>query len=196
MNPFNNQVSPLRRRPNLCRDQRVAVQTLRRYGLSYLAIANQLNISSRQVQYAVERGDVSDSSSRGRPPLLNSSQVNELERYIISSREGRFMTYLELSMFPFAKWGCGEDAIRGALIRRGYRRCISIRKPPLSLENKRKRLIFAQTHRHWTVAQWSRILWTDESWIVGGQHRRVWVTRKVSFLVAITELSLKKDLAW
>ena len=168
------------RSKNLTRDQRVAIQTLRRHGLSQQAIARELGITLRQVQYSCQRGTVLDAKVPGRPPVLNEMQVDELENYVRSSREGRFMSFLELSMYPFSHWNVGEKAIRNALIRRGYSRCISQRKPPLNDINRRKRLLFAQTHLSWTVEQWSQILWTDESWITGGQHARVWVTRKVS----------------
>ena len=120
-------------RKSLTRDQRVAVQTRRRYGLSLQAIANQLRISPRQVKYACQRSDVSDTRSPDRPPVLSSEQMEELVEYIRSSEDGRFMTYFELAIYPFAHWNVGEIAIRGALRRRGYRRCISQCKPPLTL---------------------------------------------------------------
>ena len=151
MDPQSSQ-STRPRRKSLTRDQRVAVQTLRRYGLSLQAIANQLRISPQQVQYACQRSDVSDTRSPGRPPVLSSEQTDELVEYIRSSEDGRFMTYFELAIYPFAHWNFGEIAIRGALRRRGYRRCISQCKPPLAPENTQKRLLFARTHRDWTIS--------------------------------------------
>ena len=101
MDPQSSQ-STRPRRKSLTRDQRVAVQTLRRYGLSLQAIANQLRISPRQVQYACQRSDFSDTRSPGRPPVLSSDQTDELVEYIRSSEDGRFMTYFELAIYPFA----------------------------------------------------------------------------------------------
>ena len=46
-------------------------------------------------------------------------------------------------------------------------------KPYLRLANKRKRLIWAKEHRHWTEEDWNKVLWTDESkFEVFGSHRR------------------------
>jgi len=33
-------------------------------------------------------------------------------------------------------------------------------------------------HVDWTLDQWYKILWTDETWITGGRHTRTWVTRR------------------
>lgn len=43
---------------------------------------------------------------------------------------------------------------------------------------KARRLAWALSHRHWTVADWRRVLWTDESSMaISGPHRQ-WVTRR------------------
>ena len=40
---------------------------------------------------------------------------------------------------------------------------------------------WALAHQNWTVEQWNMILWTDKTWVTGGQHSNIWVTRKVNF---------------
>lgn len=37
------------------------------------------------------------------------------------------------------------------------------KKPWISKKNVRARLKFAQEHAHWSVADWGRVLWSDES---------------------------------
>lgn len=90
------------------------------------------------------------------------------------------MTYLELVTVQFSHWNVGEKAIRNTLERRGYKRCVSQSKPPLSEENKRRRLLFTRSHLSWTIKQQNQIFWTGESWNTGGQHTRLWVTTEVS----------------
>jgi hypothetical protein len=51
-------------------------------------------------------------------------------------------------------------------------------KPPISETNRVARLEWARAHVHWTEEQWEAILWTDETWVTGGRHTRLWVTRK------------------
>ena len=90
------------------------------------------------------------------------------------------MSYLELSMHnQFAHWNCNKLLIRKALKTRECKRYVSRAKPPLNAINKEKRLTFAHAHASRTHEEWRQVLWTDESWISGGQHTRTWVTHKV-----------------
>ena len=44
--------------------------------------------------------------------------------------------------------------------------------------NKLNRLYWAREHECWTVQDWLRVIWTDESaFYIGGFRERVWVTR-------------------
>ena len=49
---------------------------------------------------------------------------------------------------------CGEWAIRTAFKKEGFVRCVSRKKPPLSKENRKKRLEWALEHVNWTDEQW------------------------------------------
>ncbi|MBW0508696.1 hypothetical protein O181_048411 [Austropuccinia psidii MF-1] len=39
---------------------------------------------------------------------------------------------------------------------------IAPRKPYLRPQDFQRRLAFAQAHRHWTINEWARVIWTDE----------------------------------
>ena len=68
--------------------------------------------------------------------------------------------------------GIGEYAIRSALRRAGYKRYVALRKPPISEKNRQLRLEFALEHLNWTDEQWDAILWSDETWVTPGSHRK------------------------
>jgi hypothetical protein len=87
------------------------------------------------------------------------------------------MSYQRLASEAFPQWGVTEYAIRSGLRRRGFKRYIALAKPPLSEANQKKRLAFAEAHIGWTKEQWYSVLWSDETWVNGTTHRRVWVTR-------------------
>jgi len=45
----------------------------------------------------------------------------------------------------------------------GFRRCIAAKKPLLRAKNIKFRLQWAKDHEHWTVDDWSHVLWSDEA---------------------------------
>ena len=92
------------------------------------------------------------------------------------SRENRRMSYAQLA--SVLDFGVKKDAIRNALAKEGFHRRLAIRKPPISETNRKIRLAWAEEHKDWTIEQWYRILWTDETWITGARHTRTWVTRR------------------
>jgi hypothetical protein len=75
-------------------------------------------------------------------------------------------------------YGVKKQAIRLVLLREGFHRRLTMRKPLISEKNRKIRLDWAQEHVKWTMAQWYEILWTDETWITSGRHTRTWVIRR------------------
>ena len=55
------------------------------------------------------------------------------------------------------------STIRRRLVERGLFERIAKKKPLQSDRNIARRLAWAEKHRHWTKAQWRKVLWTDES---------------------------------
>ena len=45
----------------------------------------------------------------------------------------------------------------------GLNSCIGVKKPFLSNNHKAERLAFAKEHSHWTLEDWSKVIWTDEA---------------------------------
>ncbi|KAI0992446.1 hypothetical protein K3495_g15739 [Podosphaera aphanis] len=137
------------RAKKLTKEQRIEVRTLAREGYSYQKIARRLQVTYHQAHYAANAVHLSPKNSSGRPLVLSSEQVDEIEAFVISSPEHRQLTYFELAYAHFSHFGVSEKVIQRAMSRRGYARHIAASKLPLSAENKRKRLEFATEHLHW-----------------------------------------------
>jgi len=75
-------------------------------------------------------------------------------------------------------WDCKVYAITTAFKKEGFARYSALRKPKLTPEQAIVRLQWAQEHEHWTEEQWFQILWTDETWVKPGRHKKVKVTRR------------------
>ncbi|EED14496.1 transposable element Tc1 transposase, putative [Talaromyces stipitatus ATCC 10500] len=101
--------------------------------------------------------------------------MDEIIAWISQSKKNRRMPYhkviraLNLSVSP--------TTLAYTLRKRGYTRCKALRKPDLSPEHRRQRLIWALEHVNWTIEQWNKILWTDETWVTSECHTRIYVTR-------------------
>ena len=60
----------------------------------------------------------------------------------------------------------------------GLASCVAAEKPGLSAQNVVKRLQWAQRYKDWTVEDWKKVIWSDESSIwIGVSPRRQWVIR-------------------
>jgi hypothetical protein len=68
--------------------------------------------------------------------------------------------------------------IRRGLMDRGYPRHKALAKPPNTELIRTTRLAWAKEREHWTVEDWSRILWTGETWMTYSCHRPIYVTSR------------------
>ena len=100
-----------------------------------------------------------------------------------STRETMRMSYVEISA-NFSDWNVGEIAIKNALEKRGYSRCLPRQKPPISGSNRAIRKSWAENHLLWTEEDWSLILWSDETFINDGSSIRKYVTRMVGYFIS------------
>ena len=175
-----NYSSSQRRRKYLSSEDCIRIRTLRKHtDKTMQQIAQDLGLSWHQVQHACARDSESPSIRTGRPPGLSNVQIDQLVAFVRSSFQARRMSYLDLSLDPFRDWGVGQKSMQRALNSRGYFRCRARSKPVLSDINKTKRNEFARTHINWTLEDWSRVVWTDETWATGNPHKNTWVTRLV-----------------
>lgn len=113
-------------------------------------------------------------SGRGRKSHLIEAQIDEIEAFMGASKGNRRRTYKQLAeIFPFSVM---EYSIKQALKKRGYSRRIALHKPALSDINKAARLEWAREYLYWTKEQWFQSLWTNQTSLKAGPHRRTRVT--------------------
>ena len=115
---------------------------------------------------------------RGRPTKLTAHDKRRIVRWIKKSHDRRradckaIITALDLNV-------CQNTLIK-ALTELGYTRSVARRRPLLKQLDMKRRLKFARAHKHWTVKDWMRVIFTDEMSIKVGQEQtsRVFVWRK------------------
>ena len=115
---------------------------------------------------------------RGRPRKLTAHDKRRIVRWITKSRDTRradckaIIKALDLDV-------C-QNTLITALAELGYTRSVARRRPLLKQLDLKRRLRFARSHKHWTVEDWMRVIFTDEMSIKVGQKRtsRVFVWPK------------------
>lgn len=127
--------------------------------------------SLRQVAHTIAEQRSTLEKAKGRPRILNSETVDLVENFIVESREHRHMIYVQL--VAHFELTCAAITLQRAPEDRGYYRHLAMRKPPISVTNRAKRLNFAQAHLYWTSEQWVGILFTDETWVTSRRSRRI-----------------------
>ncbi|KAL0149449.1 hypothetical protein M9458_055237 [Cirrhinus mrigala] len=154
--------------------QKAIIDTLKQEGKTQKEISERIGCS----QSAVSRHLSGKSVGRkkcGRKRCTTRTGDRTLRKIV---EKDRFQTLGDLRK----QWTeSGVETSRATVYRRvqemGYRCRIPQVKPLLNQKQRQKRLTWATEKQHWTVAQWSKVLFSDESKFCmsfGNQGARVW----------------------
>jgi hypothetical protein len=117
-------------------------------------------------------GTVETKPKPGRFPIFNDKKRRELGRI---ARPNRRATLKRISQLISTK--ASVNTIRNELKKIGYASRVAVKKPFLNEKQQNARYIFAKSHAHWTVDDWRKVIWTDESSFEIGKlfsQPRVW----------------------
>lgn len=112
----------------------------------------------------------------GRPKMLTSPQRKRLIEWATLDSSSR-----RLSLTEIARQAGIQDSsklLQRTFAQEGYHRRVARQKPFLNAVSKGRRLEWPQLHAEWTILDWARVLWTDESsFNIGDSQSTVLVTR-------------------
>ncbi|EKV10534.1 hypothetical protein PDIG_55890 [Penicillium digitatum PHI26] len=158
------------------RDTAIQVLTLDSIDWSKQRIADYLGITRNQVRWAIARGTPTPRKPPGRVPKLIRSEVDDIITFITTNEINRRLSYEKL--INILSLNISVDTLRRTLASRGYNRRVALGRPDIKEKNLLERLTWARAHVNWTRDDWCRIIWTDETWVTPGYHRKVRVTRR------------------
>ncbi len=149
--------------------QKTIIDTLHKEGKAQTFIAKEAGCSQSAVSKHVNR------KLSGRKRCTTNRENHSLMRIV---KQNRFKNLGELHK----EWTeAGVKASRATTHRRvkefGYSCRIPLVKPLLNHRQRQRRLTWAKEKKNWTVAQWSKVLFSDESKFCisfGNQGPRVW----------------------
>lgn len=162
-------------------EKRASVITLHSEGYSERVIAEKLKIPKSTVHDVIQRYQRTGTyEDRERPgPSRQTSKIEDRHIALISRRNRRLTA-------PEIAAEFNRDRLRTVSVSTVQRRLreanlhgrIATRKPLLRRGNKQKRLHWAKSHKNWTVEDFKKVLWSDESkFEIFGNRRRVFVRR-------------------
>lgn len=116
---------------------------------------------------------VEDGQRSGRPKEIEESTKTAVLTSVASSRAGREQSAEVLAYLN----GISGSSVLRILHKEGLSSVKPTRKPGLTKAQQAARLLFCLAHQHWTLEDWKKVIWTDETSVVLGARRggvRLW----------------------
>ena len=130
--------------------------------LSFARIAKKLKKGKSTIVQAhkrmEKRGNPFRKGGSGRPKVTTMKQDKKI---ILHVKRNPFASAKKIKKELELK--CSNHTIRRSLVSAGLKSYFTRKKPFISEKNRRKRLIWAKQHRHWTIEDWRKVLFSDES---------------------------------
>ena len=143
--------------------------------LTYREISSNLKISVGVVHKVAKKFRVVRCANKGgRPSKLTESDKRLIVRNI---RRGRCSTAVDTAKYLATTINLivYSQTIRNVLKSCGLKAAHKLKKPAISSINRKKRLDFAEFHEHWTMNDWKKVIWSDETKINRfGSDGRLW----------------------
>jgi len=139
------------------------IESLLRQGLSIRAVARRLCISTLPVHRVRQTCAIDlPRAKNGRPKKLSDQDRRACVR-AITSGGSTTATGVVKKLQKEANVSVSRQTVARVLNQSGMFSAEKEEKPRLSAKNIKERLDFARAHKDWTVDDWKRIVWSDET---------------------------------
>lgn len=148
-------------------------------GQSAKKIAKELHVSIGSVSNLRKhlRPDLPKSKG-GRPLKLDDTTIRHAVRLITSGKVDT-ATQATKMLQNTSSGTFSVSTMRRKLKSVGLKSMVKKKRPILSARHRRERLDFAQAHEHWTLEDWKKVVWSDETKINRlGSDGRKWTWRR------------------
>lgn len=170
------------RKAQISLEKRSQIEILRKTGKSIMQIAQIVGVSKNGVATTLKWLDETKSNDdRKRSGRTKKTSAADDRHILLLSKKNRFKMASEIraEINKSLDKPISTSLVKYRLNEKGYFGRVAVKKPLLRPPNRRKRLLFAQNHKNWTVDQWKSVLCTDESkFELFGNKRRQYVRRK------------------
>ncbi|KAG0776883.1 hypothetical protein G6F16_013660 [Rhizopus arrhizus] len=98
----------------------------------------------------------------GRPSLISQRMVSYIRRLVTLGRKNNAVEIQKALKEEFGM-SVSDSTVRRVLKKAGFIAFVKPQKPLLRSQNIMKRLQWAKSHQHWTVDDWKRVIFSDET---------------------------------
>jgi hypothetical protein len=117
-------------------------------------------------------------SCGGRPPKLSTANIRHAQRLISSGKADTAVDVAKV-LRNVTNQPLSTQTVRRYLKAAGLKAAVKKKKPFLSKRHRKARMDFALAHQDWTVEDWKKVVWSDETKINRfGSDGRKWVWKK------------------
>ena len=131
------------------------------FGTKLSSIIQRLGVPKSTCQDWIKSGATIAKNRPGRPRILSARDLCHLKRFVQASRENRRMSALQI--IKILAFTICQATLITALTSLSLFHRIARRRPFLKDLDRKRRFAYALKYRHWTVEDWKRVIWTDES---------------------------------
>jgi transposase len=131
-------------------------------GISSRKIAERFQTDRRTIDRIrnKHRPDI-EKSKGGRPPKIDPHTKRKMRRHVIT---GKVDTAVRLAEdLRSSGTSVCDNTVRKSLRESGLKSGKKIKKPRLLKSHREKRLKFAKEHKNWTLEDWHKVIWSDET---------------------------------
>jgi transposase len=163
-------------------EKRKSIIQLDNEGYSQRAITKMVNVSRQAIQALLQKfrvtGTIEDRVKSVRP--LKTS-VRERRCLVRLSKSNHFLSAAQLNKRWLTSKPVSTSSVKNILRKYGlFGRCAA-RKPLLTKVQKKKRIQWCRNHKHWSVNNGRKVIFSDECRIELHPNRRQHVRREVSY---------------
>ena len=132
-------------------------------GLSLREMARRCGVSESFVRKTLRKHGVTKPHAKPGRPVKLSAQNRRLCTRLITSGQQSHAVGVAKSLHETLGITVSPQTVRNAFKEAGFGAVVKQKRPKLSPKNVKDRLDFALRHKDWTLDDWKRVIWSDET---------------------------------
>jgi len=159
--------------------QKENILSLASNGISIRHIASKLGVGKSTVSRTLQNLLPNHQTpSTGRPSKLSTTDQHAILTQITTGKAANAVQATK-HINSIISTPVSSETVRRVLRKNSLKAVVKKKKPLLSVRHRKRRLAFALKYREWTVEDWKRVIWSDETKINRfGSDGREWIWKQ------------------